>query len=347
MSIGKDSNLQRLVPLRERVATEGELYWSLCSTENSTITDAMSLSSFLFWSVSRAFFIEEIVVSSNRAVVLQISLGASATQATAQQIIRVSVPANGVVHIPVQQAIRPHQNSPAGSTSALGGVTIRKVLDTTTTGAYIFATAYGYAIYDDFNFAADKVGLVIGDSILNSTAGVTSKSQSMEWLTRGHFQVAGTNLRLINKSISGSTTADHETRRALGVFDFPQVDYIHYMLGTNDAGNGVASAVTQANAAAMIAWKRQRYPNATMVVYGPTPRSDTFETNLIAARTALQAAVTAANDPKVLYCSLAAAFDRTNTGNYAASDAIHPNATGHAAAYAVIDSFLTANSVRL
>lgn len=68
-------------------------------------------------------------------------------------------------------------------------------------------------------------------------------------------------------------------------------------------------------------------------------------------RSAAQAAVTAAADPKVFYLSLGGAFDRKNTANYATSDPtgshIHPSDSGHAQVFTVVKNFLDATkSVR-
>lgn len=350
MTLGKDNNLQRLIPIAERVAVEGEPYGPVVFQENITATDGLIISALPMPSLSRAFYIDSLVISSNKSLVMQALLGNNATQSNLQMIPRIIVSPGIPVNVPVRQVFRPHQTTAPNNTN-LGNVSIRKVLDATPTGAYVYLTAMGFMIYDDLNFAADKTLLVIGDSILNGTAGITNKSKSMEWLTRGYFQAQGKNVRVINKSVSGSTTSDHEARRAAGVYDFPQVDYLHYQVGTNDAG-AISAATAQANAAAMIAYKQQRYPNAKMVVWGSTPReNNTSETALALIRTAQAAAVTAAADPKVLYCSLATAFDRTVTSNFASTDTpgdrVHPSDAGHAAAYSVASTFLAAQNVTI
>lgn len=349
--MAQDADLFKLLPLAERVATEGEPYGPSLMGDNITITDGYNLGSLPLASLSRAFYLETLTFSSNRLAMLQVLLANNPTQTTAQEVYRVIVGPGQPAVIPVRNIFRPHQASTPNTSLNLGAVTVRRALDTTPTGAYLGISTAGFSIYDDLDFTADRVGLVIGDSILNGTAGITQKAKSMEWLIRGYFRDRGTRLRLINKSVSGSTSSDHEARRAAGVYDFPQVDYLHYQLGTNDAGT-ISAATAGANCAAMIAYKQKRYPKATMIVWGATPREDnTTETALVAIRAAQQSAVTAAADPKVLFCSLAAAFDRTNLANYAATDAtgqhVHPTDAGHAAAYSVASSFLTAQNVRL
>lgn len=348
--MAQDVDLGRLIPIAERVATEGEPYGPVVFQENITATDGLIISALPLPSLSRAFYIDSLMISSNKSLVVQALLGNHATQPNLQLIPRIIVGPGVPVSVPVRHVFRPHQTT-ASNTTNLGNVSIRKVLDATPTGAYVYVTAMGFSIYDDLNFGADKVMLVIGDSILNGTAGITQKTKSMEWLTRGYFQAQGRDVRVINKSISGSTSSDHEARRAAGVYDFAQVDYLHYQLGTNDAGS-ISATTARTNLEAMIAWKQQRYPRATMVVWGSTPREDnTKETALAAIRTAQEAAVTAAADSKVKFCSLAAAFDRTVSTNYATSDTagdrVHPSDAGHTAAYSVISGFLTAQDVEL
>jgi hypothetical protein len=72
---------------------------------------------------------------------------------------------------------------------------------------------------------------------------------------------------------------------------------------------------------------------------------------LVTPATIAEEMVSAAVDPKVLWCSLATAYDRTVAGNYVgtdtAGDRIHPNDASHAAAYSMISAFLAANNVTL
>lgn len=348
MALSKDETLRRETRLIDRIMVEGDPWYAYATLLNGTISANQVIGSIGLQSLTKAFWIESVTISSNRQVDIQFSIGG--TFANQQQITRLILYPGVPAIIPIRSLVRP--TLAAAGVTAIGEFRIRTVLDATPTGAYVIGSAAGYAIYDDFNTKADKVMLVIADSILNGTAGITGKPKSMEWLTRGYFRDQGANLRVINKSVSGSTTSDHERFRAHGLYDFPQVDYLHYQLGTNDAGAGASAATVQANVAAMIAHKQKLYPDATMIVWGPTPRENTTtETTLISLRTGMQAAVTAAADPKVKYASLAAAFDRTLSSNYASSDTagdrIHPNDAGHAAAYSLIQAFLSAQNVSI
>lgn len=350
--MAQDVDLRALTPIAERVATEGEPYGPTIFHEGVTLSDGYTIGNISLPSLTRAYYIETLAVSCNKYAVMQVVLGFQLTQTTAQQVHRFIVRPDETVYVPIGKIFRPHQTSFFGANTSIGLATVRKVLDATPANAHVYVGSHGFQIYDDLNFTADKVMLVLGDSILNGTSGITRKINSMDWLTRSYFQAKGTDVRAINKSISGSTSTEHEQRRAAGVYDFPQVDYIHYQLGSNDAGSAIPASTSRTNLEAMIAWKQQRYPKATMIVWGSTPlENNTTEASLAAIRTAQAAAVTAAADPKILYCSLGAAFDRTNTANYSAQDTagsrVHPSDAGHAAAYSVISGFLTAQNVRL
>lgn len=350
MALAKNEALLRQGNLLDRIMLEGDPWASSSggAIANATLAANQVVYGILLSSLSRALWVETVEISANRLLDLQISFGGTFQNLiqTRRLVVGPGVP----VAIPVRQLIRPSLQ--ATDTTAVGEVRIRTVLDATATGGYVMANASGFQVYDDFNYSADKVGLVVGDSILNSTAGVTTKLKSTDWLVRQRFTNLGKNVRFINRAVSGTTSTDHERFRAHGRYDFPQVDYLHYQLGSNDATQGVTPATHQSNVAAMIAYKQRRYPTAKMVVYGSTPLQDnTSEAALAAIRAAGQAAVTAAADPKVSFCSLATAFDRTNVANYATTDTagakVHPSDSGHAQVYAVVDAFLTAQNLAL
>jgi len=350
-NMAKDSTVRQPSSLHERIQLEGEPHYVYVPIQNTTLTAPPDqvLGSLTFPSLTRAMWVESMQLSSNRQVDVQVNL--RGLMAGHQQTHRIIVgPGNSVV-IPVRQLFRPSVQT--SQPNSLGDVRVRSVLDEVTTGASVFCTLAGTSVYDDFNYGADKIMLVLGDSITNGTSGISAKTDSMEWKVRQYFRDKGVNLRTIGMSASGRSSVDFERARAFGRYDqIPTPDYVHYQLGTNDAGQGTSVATFKANVAAMIAHKRRHWPKAMMVVYGSTPmQNDTSETALAALRTAAQQAVTEAADPKVLYCSLATAFDRKVESNYSADDTsgskLHPNATGHAAAYSVIESFLTAQNVRL
>lgn len=340
MPLARDTDIRRNLSLADRVQLEGYPWFSPTNISNAAIANSQTLGSLSFPSLSRAVYIDTLQMSSNRQVDIQLTLGGNMN--AVQTVQRVILNAGATVTIPIRQVVRPSIAGTAAN-ATFGNVQIRNVLDATATGAYINAYLSGTAVYDDFDYSADKVMLVAGDSILNGTAGITDKAKSMEWQVRKYFRARGKRVRVINRAVSGSTSGDHARMISHGAYDFPQVDYFHYQLGTNDAGQALSAASYKSNVADAIQFKKDVYPNAQMVVCGSTPlQNNTKETALIAMRTAAQQAVTEANDARVRFTSLAAAFDRTVESNYATSDAsgdkTHPNDAGHAAAFGLLQT---------
>jgi len=349
--MAKDSTVRQPTSLHERIQLEGEPHYVYVPIQNVTLTAPPDhvLGSFTFPSLTRAMWVESLQLSSNKNVDVQVNL--RGLMAGNQQTHRVIVgPGNSVV-IPVRQLFRPSIQT--SQPNSMGDARVRSLFDEVNTGASVFCTLAGTSVYDDFNYGADKIMLVLGDSITNGTSGISAKTDSMEWKVRQYFRDKGVNLRTIGMSASGRSSVDFERARSFGRYDqIPIPDYVHYQLGTNDAGQGTSVATFKSNVASMIAHKKRHWPKATMVVYGSTPmQNDTSETALAALRAAAQQAVIEAADPKVLYCSLATAFDRKVESNFSADDTsgskLHPNATGHAAAYSVIETFLNQQDVTL
>ncbi|MBP1135119.1 lysophospholipase L1-like esterase [Arthrobacter sp. PvP023] len=337
-----------LMPLRETCNTEGTPFSGGSSTVNATYTTDGSVSAgFTSPGVTRAFVVDTVTVTCNRSARLQIPLYETGIGGNDQQTWTVQVTPGTPVIIPVNAIIRPAVTGPSGGST--GSVRIREIYDGgSLTGVNLFAYVSGWSIADDFDYSADKVYLHIGDSITAAGTGVTAKSFEYDWLTLAYWKDKGIWVRMINKSVSGSTSVMHESRRLLGAYDFPQADVIGYSLGMNDAGQAVPVATYKTNVKNMIAWKQARYPAAKMIVYGATPaENNTTETALVALRTAASQAVTEANDPRVVYCNLGTAFDRTVASNYAGSDTpgsrVRPSNAGHAGIYAVIKTYLVAN----
>lgn len=211
------------------------------------------------------------------------------------------------------------------------GVTIPQWLDPAVSGTQVVGTsATAWTLADSINFDAKKVVLMIGDSTWNGT-GPTSVLTCIPFLINKFYRdQPGGDCRYILKAYSGSNSSGHESLRAAGKYEFPQVDAIFYNLGINDAGQGVSPATRTANVQALIAWKQRRYPKAKLVIFGTTPVQDNATEAAIATmRTADQATVAAGADPNVLYCNLGASFDRTVGANYVTTDGadgtrIHP-----------------------
>lgn len=276
-----------------------------------------------------AYWIESLVITSNKTVMINIlggtySLAGVGTPATTS--VEQLIPANVPTTIPLRVLFR------QGATNTISAW-LREVIDTDKTGVRVSVSATGFSFADDLDLAAPKTALFLGDSLF-AGSGPTTKENFLPWKIRRYYTDKGARLRMINGAASGSTSGGHELMRQAGLYDHDKVGLIVYQLGTNDAAQAIPAATTGANLASFIAWKKARWPEAKMVVFGPPPaENDTTETALVAIRTALSDAVTAAADSKIKFKSLAGAFDRkAGTTNYISTDTagsrLHPNDTG-------------------
>lgn len=141
------------------------------------------------------------------------------------------------------------------------------------------------------------------------------------WLINRHYRDAGEDCRYILKAYSGSTSIAHESIRATGRYDFGRADLTCYNLGINDVAQGVPTAQSAENRARLLAWKKVRHPEASLVIFGPRSRA-------CRAESSAGDIVGQANDPLVRFCDLSAAFDRSNDSNYLAGETagvrVHP-----------------------
>lgn len=348
MALAKDSTLRNgSISFEQRVITEG-LPYSTQIGLTATATVNATLGSLMMPGLTRAFWMESAVLSSNKNIVVQMALSSNGIIGSSYtDFADVVLSPGGTTVIPIRQLVRPSQ---FGSNGGFGSGLVRNLIDADNTNAIIRITVFGHSITDDLNFGADKVLLHIGDSITAAGTGITAKTNQYDWRILGYHRDAGRSVRMVNMSMSGSTSGQADRRRAYGDYDLPQVDHINYSMGANDASSAVPTATFKANVAAAIAWKKSRYPKATMTVFGSTPHENsTNETAAIALRSAASDAVTEAADSKVKYLNLGAAFDRTVTSNFASTDTagnrIHPSDAGHAAIWTVVQPFLAANPV--
>lgn len=336
---------------RERCNTEGRPYNAGTSTINGTFTTDGSVSaSFTAPGLTRAYAVDTITVTCNRSARVQITLGETGISTSDANMWTVQTSPGIPVVIPVTAIVRPSVTS--YNNGGLGSARVREIYDGgATTGVNLFAFTSGYSLTDDLDYSAEKVYLHLGDSITGAGTGITDKSYQYDWQTLDYLRSQGHSLRMVNMSVSGSTSALHDSRRKLDAYHFPQVDLIGFSSGVNDAAQAVPTATYKTNVKNMIAWKQARYPAATMIVYGPTPaENNTTETALVAIRTAASEAVSEANDPRVKYCNLGPAFDRTVTSNYAGTDTagsrLHPSNAGHASVFTIVKSFIDANNIK-
>jgi lysophospholipase L1-like esterase len=97
-------------------------------------------------------------------------------------------------------------------------------------------------------------------------------------------------------------------------------------LGYNDAAGNMTTL--EANALAGYQLLRAGLPNALIIVLGPwTPQGSTA--GLVSVGTAIQAAVAAANDNRIVYMPIVDLVNATNKTLYTDVDNVHPNPAGH------------------
>lgn len=194
----------------------------------------------------------------------------------------------------------------------------------------------GIKILNDLNFNAKRKIFWMGDSVTDFTANAIGTSnfyqfQVRDWLTKN--STIG-DYRLTQKAWGGRTSNDFNKLLINGSLYVESPNFIFYQLGINDANQAIGTTAYVANMQRIIAYKQTYWKDAILVFLGSTTvQLSSRETTLDTYRTAMANMVTAANDPKVKYISLANAYDRTATPAtiWAASDialtstdALHP-----------------------
>lgn len=319
-------------PISEYALTEGE---PLGASITAIIADATGLNvsgagyylgAPTLSNVSRAYWLESVTITSNRAAYFRFQVvGPTAYGTWPTMDFHAIVQPGNAVTIPIRRVA-------SGGMGEFPAVYLKEYLDSTLTGVRVSVAISGQVLSDDLNFGAAKPLLFIGDSIWNGT-GPTTKENFIPWMIRKYYTDAGEDVRMLNQSISGSTSVGHEVLRARGRYDHRGLGAIFYSLGANDAVQAISAATYQANVAAFIAWKQRQYPQIPLVIFGCTPHeNNTNEAAAALIRTAGAAAVTAANDSKVKFCDLGNSFNRATSANYVGSDTpgsrIHPSDTG-------------------
>ena len=289
-------------------------------------------------SAGKALWVESLNVQVDNLCLVQPLVGQESLSRFPQLLWQGVAGPSAPLVFPVRMLLRPHE---IGSAAALN---VRQVIgasgSTTVTGAM---TLSGWRITDDLAFEAEKTVLFVGDSILNGT-GPSNTANVWAFLFRDYLRALGVHARVVLKSLSGSTTSDHETFRAAGYHDIAAPDLIVYTLGVNDAGGAVSGSAYTSNLTAFWSWASKRYPDAKMVICGVTPlENNTSEANAATLRSAASSYVSGVADSRLKYINLGSAFDRTVSSNYVGSDPagsrVHPNDTGHAA---IANTFNTA-----
>lgn len=267
--------------------------------------------------IGKVLFVEQITMSLDKAAIAQANIPADGSARFAGVAPQVLVAAGVPVVMPVRQIIRPVH-------FASGAITL-SVRNNLTGGSLSYIgtiTATGRTMTDDFNFTADHTIMVAGDSTTNGT-GPTATQTMYPFLVREWLNSQGYNCRVLLKSASGTTSAEHETFRKQGWHSSTLNKYSLgiYNLGINDAGGAVSSATFLANVTAFWNWWSKAYPNAPLIILGPTPlENNTTEAAAATYRSAVAAWVTSVNSPRLAFADPTALWDRAVTANYAGSD---------------------------
>lgn len=212
----------------------------------------------------------------------------------------------------------------------------------------------GYRVTSDYNWSSRRTLLWIGDSIANGS-GMTNASSldpavNFTFQARNWLNDRGYDYRLIQKTWGGAWTNDSEKWRQIGALDtaFPdRCGIVMFNMGANDWS---APATALANLQIFVPWALLKYPNAIIVVCGPTPaENNTTEAGIATIRSNFSAYVAGLANARVKYLNLGTAFDRTaGTTYYSTADTpgsrIHPNSAGCAAIGSVITAFLASLS---
>lgn len=223
----------------------------------------------------------------------------------------------GTIQVSAKKLLRPFQFQ--------NGLVTLSVRNNQTAGSVTYTStisANAIRITDDLNFSADHLILAVGDSTLNGT-GPTSTQAMWPFLARDYLRGEGHNCRVVLKSVSGSTSSEHEAWRKAGwhrsVLQRPSMGF--YNLGLNDAANAVPLATYLANVQAFWNDWKTWVPNAPLIVVAPTPlESDTKEAAAAVYRSAVVDWVASVDSPKLKVANPSALWDRKVTSNYAATD---------------------------
>jgi len=319
----------------ERMLAEGEMITIFGATAynapvhwagTTNTTEIVNSGSEIAPRIGEAMWIESISAWCNIPILAQVSIAPDANARFDGFYWRGGV-GPATVTIPVRSAFKGEMIQ-----TGVLSLAVRNVFDSnpTTVDLYGAISAVGWRLTADFDWAAPKVVMFYGDSILNGASGPTKTALQWAYIVKEHLRSLGTNARIVLKTLSGSTTADHAAWNAAGYHDIPQVDCAIYAVGVNDAINAVSTATSIANIATCWTRHKLRFPQAPFIVCGPTPlNNNTYETAAASLRTAISNWVAAQDDARLQYINLGAAFDRTVLGNYTSNDGIHPNDTTH------------------
>lgn len=226
-------------------------------------------------------------------------------------------------------------------TNGIATLAVRQMIGGTpgTSPLYGGLSLTGFEITDDLDYGAPKVMMFVGDSTFAGT-GPTRTDLHWPFMFKKYVRdTYGVRARIVFKSRSGSTTANHELWRSAGWHDIEDCHLCVYNVSINDAIGAVSNTTTIANMMAFWDWYRLRYPQGKMIICGTTPlENNTPEALAATLRTAIPAEIalrSADQQARLKFINLGSAFDRTVAANYASTDTagsrIHPDDDGNAA----------------
>jgi lysophospholipase L1-like esterase len=203
----------------------------------------------------------------------------------------------------------------------------------------IAINSFGYQIDSDVNYNGKPLA-VCGTSISDGT-GITEIEDSYLIQVRNYLKDRDTsvNLRLVNKSIGGTTSSHHEIlRKNEGRYDFIEAPklFIYEQGGINDFSQGVPLDTTLKNIVKMIRHVQSQAPNCQFFLLAPWPTANTTTEAGLVIRRAAFATLMASGLPPDIDASKAHyiagtgnMFDPvTQSGTYT-DDGVHLNEAGN------------------
>lgn len=208
----------------------------------------------------------------------------------------------------------------------------------------------GYIVDSDVDYNGQPL-VVCGTSISDGT-GINSLSESYLQQVKSFMKdVKDVKLRLVNKSIPGTTSVHHETlRKSENRYDFiePPRLFIYEQGGINDQSQSVPIDTTLANITRAIRNLEKQAPFCHFFLLAPFPTQNvTNEAGLVTRRAAFAsyvAGLTGRDATYVHYISTTGNMFNpvTQSGTYT-TDGLHLNAAGNALAAKQIINYIIAN----
>ncbi|RYC69826.1 SGNH/GDSL hydrolase family protein [Spirosoma sordidisoli] len=228
-----------------------------------------------------------------------------------------------------------------GTNSAPLSVTVAPTIN-----AHISGSGNGWLIDCDNDYSAPHIMPIIGTSI-SAGSGASNYKTMWSMLFRNWLRnERGYHIRRINKSVSGSTTTDHDNFRLFdNRYDFDTKTGVWvYEHGVNNKSTNVPDSKTVADLVDMIRHKQRKAPTAKMLVLAPFPVTNAaLEAGLATLSPQMAAAVASVGDPNIIWIGSTRtcfnpALDTT--------DGIHPNDGGNLKIFQAVRDDLNALNIQ-